>query len=86
MKLVVSRDIRRIDEYAQNQLNIPVRTLMAKSGEAIARAIRERIVQGSTVLILAGKGNNGGDGYVVAQSPPVGTPVREGMTIEFYLE
>ena len=66
MKLVVSRDIRRIDEYAQNQLNIPVRTLMAKSGEAIARAIRERIAQGSTVLILAGKGNNGGDGYATA--------------------
>lgn len=27
-----------------------------------------------------------GDGYVVSQNPPVGTPVTEGMTIEFYLE
>ena len=27
-----------------------------------------------------------GDGYVVAQNPPAGTPVTEGMTIEFYLE
>ncbi|MBO5235630.1 MAG: PASTA domain-containing protein [Spirochaetaceae bacterium] len=27
-----------------------------------------------------------GDGYVVAQNPPAGTPITEGMTIEFYLE
>ena len=27
-----------------------------------------------------------GDGYVVAQHPPAGTPVTEGMTIEFYLD
>ena len=27
-----------------------------------------------------------GDGYVVSQNPPVGTPVTEDMTIEFYLE
>lgn len=27
-----------------------------------------------------------GDGYVVAQTPSPGTPVTEGMTIEFYLE
>ena len=27
-----------------------------------------------------------GDGYVVSQNPPAGTPVTEGMTIEFYLE
>ncbi len=27
-----------------------------------------------------------GDGYVVRQNPPAGTPVTEGMTIEFYLE
>ena len=27
-----------------------------------------------------------GDGYVVAQNPPAGTPVTEGMTIEFYLD
>ena len=66
MKLVVSEDIRRIDEYAENTLNIPRIELMAKSGEAIARVIRERIPEGKSILILAGKGNNGGDGYATA--------------------
>ena len=66
MKLVVSEDISRIDSYAENTLKIPRIELMAKSGEAIARAIRERVPEGKTILILAGKGNNGGDGYATA--------------------
>ncbi len=66
MKLVVSDDIRRIDEYAETVLNISKVELMRKSGEAIARAIRERISEGKSILILAGKGNNGGDGYATA--------------------
>ena len=68
MKLVVSEDIRRIDEYAEKALKIPRIELMAKSGEAIARVIRERIPEGQSILILAGKGNNGGDGYATAVS------------------
>ena len=62
MKLVVSEDIRRIDDFAQSALNIPRVELMAKSGGAIARAIRDRVPEGKSILILAGKGNNGGDG------------------------
>ena len=27
-----------------------------------------------------------GDGYVVSQNPPPGTPITENMAIEFYLE
>lgn len=66
MKLATSDMIREIDNYSQNELGIPVFELMKKSGEAVARAIRARAPKNKDVVILAGKGNNGGDGYAAA--------------------
>jgi hydroxyethylthiazole kinase-like uncharacterized protein yjeF len=45
---------------------VPGPTLMANAGRALARAIRRRFVPCRT-LVLAGPGNNGGDGYVAAR-------------------
>ena len=58
--------IVKIDEYCQNELGIPIKELMDKSGEAVAKAVRARAPKGKDVVILAGKGNNGGDGYAAA--------------------
>lgn len=46
---------------------IPVETLMERAGLATARAIR-LFAGESEALILCGPGNNGGDGYVIAQA------------------
>src|SRR5690606_24394412 len=40
--------------------------LMDAAGRAVARVLRERFPQARRALVLAGKGNNGGDGYVAA--------------------
>ena len=66
MKLALSSTISKIDKYSQTELGISLKELMKKSGEAIVRTVRKRVSPGSTVAILAGKGNNGGDGYCVA--------------------
>lgn len=65
MKLAVSSQISKIDAYCAEVFGISTRELMKKSGHAVAKVIRER-AKGERVVILAGKGNNGGDGYAAA--------------------
>ncbi|MBQ4071009.1 MAG: NAD(P)H-hydrate dehydratase [Clostridia bacterium] len=66
MKLATSSMIKEIDAFCEKSLGIPTRTLMKKAGEAIADAVRKSVPAGSRIVILAGKGNNGGDGYAAA--------------------
>ncbi len=47
-------------------LGVPLATLMKNAGRAVARAVRERFAPCRT-LVLAGPGNNGGDGLVAAR-------------------
>ncbi len=66
MKLALSSTISKIDKYVEEELGISLKALMQKSGEAIARTVRERVELGGSIAILAGKGNNGGDAYCAA--------------------
>ena len=66
MKMVSPSLIRNIDEYAIGTLGVGARALMERSGHAVADAVRARVARGSKVVVLAGKGNNGGDGYAAA--------------------
>lgn len=66
MKLALSATISEIDAFCEKKLGLPVVDLMKKSGEAVADAVRKRTPLGKTVIVLAGKGNNGGDGYATA--------------------
>ena len=65
MKLVSPDMIPKIDEFAVNELKITEIELMRRSANAVAFAVRE-ISGGGELVILAGKGNNGGDGYATA--------------------
>jgi len=42
-------------------------TLMTRAGKAVAEAVRQHAPVGSHIVVLAGSGNNGGDGWVAAE-------------------
>lgn len=59
---------RAVDDYAIITRGIPGETLMLNAGKAVVEQMDQHdlLVEGSHVLVLAGKGNNGGDGFVIA--------------------
>jgi len=69
MKVVTGDTMQRMDRRAIEEFGIPGIHLMENAGRGCARAICERYgpPAGRLVLIVAGKGNNGGDGYVIAR-------------------
>ena len=58
--------MRQIDELAIKGLGIPGGHLMERAGVAVAGEILERY-EPEEAVVFAGKGNNGGDGFVVAR-------------------
>lgn len=61
-----TEDIRRIEQSAAALDEPPA--LMERAGLAAAELARERFLgSGGSVLVLAGPGNNGGDGFVLAR-------------------
>ena len=66
MLLALSNKISEIDRYCADNLGLSLYTLMGRSGEAVASAVSDMLAPESRIVILAGKGNNGGDGYAAA--------------------
>lgn len=68
MKIVTADQMRRIEERSE-KVGVSTDTLMENAGLAVAERIRDHVAQvdGAQVLVLAGPGNNGGDGLVVAR-------------------
>jgi len=69
MKILTSAEMKEIDRTAIEELGIPGVVLMENAGLRIVRALKSRCpdVTSGRVVIVAGKGNNGGDGLVVAR-------------------
>lgn len=66
MELFTAHEMRAADQAAANA-GIPLLLLMENAGRAVAEAALRHFPKCSDVLILCGKGNNGGDGYVAAR-------------------
>jgi len=68
MKLVTASEMREMDRRAIQDLGIPSLVLMENAGRTTYQILRREFpdLQGE-VAVLAGRGNNGGDGFVVAR-------------------
>jgi ADP-dependent NAD(P)H-hydrate dehydratase / NAD(P)H-hydrate epimerase len=69
MKILTAQQMRDIDRLTVEKAGIPYATLMETAGSRVVEAILERYgaVAGKTFLVICGKGNNGGDGAVIAR-------------------
>jgi ADP-dependent NAD(P)H-hydrate dehydratase / NAD(P)H-hydrate epimerase len=69
MLVVTAEQMREMDRLTIQQYGVPSLTLMERAGEGITQAIVENFGRAAKkgVLVVAGKGNNGGDGFVVAR-------------------
>lgn len=66
MFLAKSGDIKHLDELLCKKYEIPIITLMENAGKSIFNEIKESF-QNDKFAVFCGKGNNGGDGFVVAR-------------------
>jgi len=67
MKITTAAEMREIDRATTERFGVPSLTLMENAGSAIAQFILERYCGANRVVVVCGKGNNGGDGFVVAR-------------------
>jgi hydroxyethylthiazole kinase-like uncharacterized protein yjeF len=68
MKLVTASEMQELDRRAIQDLGIPSLVLMENAGRTTYQILRREFpgLQGE-VAVVAGRGNNGGDGFVVAR-------------------
>ena len=69
--LVSADEMRRLDRLTIEQYGVPGHVLMERAGAGATRALLDLFPhvrrRGRRVLIVAGKGNNGGDGFVIGR-------------------
>ncbi|MCJ7634721.1 NAD(P)H-hydrate dehydratase [Candidatus Bathyarchaeota archaeon] len=83
MKLVTSEQMRKIDKITIEKIGIPGLELMEKAGYGsalLAESLLVKKVKNRKVIVFCGKGNNGGDGFVVGRYLS-----KWGEKVEFYL-
>jgi ADP-dependent NAD(P)H-hydrate dehydratase / NAD(P)H-hydrate epimerase len=67
MKILTADEMRATDRVTTDRFGISPLELMEHAGHAVARFILRELPQCLRIVVLCGKGNNGGDGLVAAR-------------------
>ena len=76
MKILSAAEMREVDRLTTERYGVPSLTLMENAGRSVAEFIGGRFrsprsggihLEKRQIVVLCGKGNNGGDGFVVAR-------------------
>jgi len=82
MRVVNSAQMREADRRTIEEIGIPSLVLMENAGRQVVAAIESvyaELLEGR-VAVLCGRGNNGGDGFVVAR-----TLIQRGVEVSVFL-
>lgn len=67
MQILNSGEMRAADRRTAEEFGVSLDTLMENAGAAVARFCQREYPAAMDVVVIAGKGNNGGDGFVAAR-------------------
>lgn len=67
MKVLTPEEMRRVDARAIEEMGIEGLRLMEHAGRSVAEWVLDNLPDADLVVVLAGRGNNGGDGLVAAR-------------------
>lgn len=67
MKIVTAAEMRAIDRATSERFGVPSLTLMENAGAAVADMVLRYHQGEQKIVVVCGKGNNGGDGFVAAR-------------------
>ncbi|HEV2176687.1 MAG TPA: NAD(P)H-hydrate dehydratase [Terriglobia bacterium] len=69
MKILTAAQMQRVDRLTAERYGLPSLTLMENAGRRVVEFLDERYapLRQHTIAVLCGRGNNGGDGFVVAR-------------------
>src|SRR3984885_5613640 len=69
MKILTAAEMKEVDRLTTARGRVPSLTLMENAGRSVAEFIQSRFLnlERRRIVVLCGKGNNGGDGFVAAR-------------------
>lgn len=65
--LLTGEQMRQADHYTMEHIGIPSMVLMERAALKVVEIIEQECEKISTILVVCGNGNNGGDGYAIAR-------------------
>jgi hydroxyethylthiazole kinase-like uncharacterized protein yjeF len=69
MKILTAAQMQEVDRATTERFGVPSLTLMENAGRSVVKFLHQRFspLEAQEIVILCGRGNNGGDGLVVAR-------------------
>src|ERR1700733_9131239 len=80
MQILTAAEMGAVDRRTAEEFGVPVEALMERAGGAVAGFCLRQYPAATRVVVLCGRGNNGGDGLVAAR-----VLAAAGMTVQVLL-
>jgi hydroxyethylthiazole kinase-like uncharacterized protein yjeF len=75
MNILTAAEMKAVDQRTAQEFGIPLDQLMEQAGNSVARFCLRQYPDVRHIVLLCGKGNNGGDGFVAARALAAAGPM-----------